>query len=173
MIYSLDTMFPSITYTSLFIFRFDCLPEGNFSEDVVVDACFKKGCCWNLKKDLQNISQDSVPLNIPYCFYPDNYSLYNLTGSKIDHDKETHIFKNIQPSGYPRDVKKPRIEVTCFEKHTLRVRIVDQEKTRYEVPFLTLNDQKKSLEDCDLKFELSSPNALEFRVLRKSNHGVL
>ena len=66
-----------------------------------------------------------------------------------------------------------QIEVTCYEKSTLRIRIVDQNHSRFEVPFMSLQDQQKSLTDCDLYFELSDENSLNFRIRRRHEKEVL
>ena len=50
---------------------------------------------------------------------------------------------------------------------------MDQNHSRFEVPFMSLQDQQKSLTDCDLYFELSDENSLNFRIRRRHEKEVL
>ena len=50
---------------------------------------------------------------------------------------------------------------------------MDQNHSRFEVPFMSLQDQQKSLTECDLYFELPEENSLNFRIRRRNENEVL
>ena len=49
--------------------RFDCTPGGMSQEE-----CLAHGCCWREAVILMRT------INIPYCFFPSNYYIYNIEG---------------------------------------------------------------------------------------------
>ena len=124
---------------------------------------------------LNNFSRIStfLQLDVPYCYYPEGYSLYNRINSSSTKNEETHIFENIKPSGFPRDVSNLVFNVTCFDKDILRIRIGDKSKSRYEVPFTNFDNKPENLDKCQLEFILSDSTDLRFQVKRKTTGEVL
>ena len=143
--------------------RFDCHPEENSNQE----TCEKRGCCWNVPQGL------SVPLNIPYCYYPRNYSLYQYLKSDENEIQESHHYQLTQKSGFPNDISRIKLQVSCFDKSILRLRIVDEAKQRFEVPYTNFENNYQSSENCDLEFVRTDNSALRFQVRRKYGHKVL
>ena len=114
-----------------------------------------------------------LQLDVPYCYYPEGYSLFNRINSSSTKNEETHIFENIKPSGFPRDVSNLIFNVTCFDKDILRIRIGDKSKSRYEVPLTNFDNKPGSLDQCQLEFILSDSTDLRFQVKRKTTGEVL
>ncbi len=145
--------------------RFDCHPDDNVNQD----SCESRGCCWNPPKGFET----HLPLDIPYCYYPSRFSLYRHVGSNRTSHEETHHFSQTNSSGFPRDISKVKVEVTCFDKTILRVKIVDANNKRFEVLFTNFAGDPQALEDCDLQFKLSDAKDLRFQIQRKSNGDIL
>ena len=97
----LTSFFPLIFFVkqNLFLnpYRFDCHPE----DDVTEKKCEQRGCCWN-GSGLGALR--STPLNVPYCYYPQGYYLYQRILSEDLGQKIIHSFRNIKPSGFPGDI---------------------------------------------------------------------
>ena len=146
----------------IFLNRFDCHPEENVSQK----TCENRGCCWNSQLS-------KTHLDIPFCYYPQGYSIYEKVSSQNNNTHSIHNFNNIKSSGFPKDVKTPQVQVTCFSKTTLRIRIIDKNESRYEVPYLNLQDQKRPLSSCDLIFNLTDETSLNFQIIRASTYEVL
>lgn len=68
-------------------------------------------------------SQDDVPLNIPFCYYPKDYQGYhftNLTASDLGY--EGYMSRNIS-SGYPGDVDELHFEVRMETDSRIRIKV--------------------------------------------------
>lgn len=150
--------------------RFDCHPDPGISEE----SCQARGCCWRPPEPQLEVDEDSLPLNIPYCYYPDRHSFYKHGNSSVTKFKITHDFANVQASAFPKDVENVQVQVTCFDKSILRVKILDKDNPeRYQVPYTNFENVEEAIEDCDLKFKLSDDQDLRFQIRRKSNHEIL
>jgi hypothetical protein len=60
---------------------------------------------------------------VPYCYYSALYELYQKENQDISHKKADYLFKNVMTSGFPNDVQNVKLEVTCFDKNILRVKV--------------------------------------------------
>lgn len=124
-------------------YRFDCYPESDATEG----KCNNRGCCWKKPNVL------SVPLDIPYCFYPMNY------GYKLDSKEDTKfgyrlsLSRQGQGGPYGSDVEHLAVDVRLEEKSRLHFKIYDPANKRYEVPIRTPDIQTKSASlDYDVDF---------------------
>lgn len=126
--------------------RFDCLPSSSPNQK----DCETRGCCWNevletpkrerpfptprIHQPTHGSSQDDVPLNIPFCYYPKDYQGYhftNLTASDLGY--EGYMSRNIS-SGYPGDVDELHFEVRMETDSRIRIKITDPSRARWETP---------------------------------------
>ncbi|KAK0082860.1 hypothetical protein PV325_009722, partial [Microctonus aethiopoides] len=154
--------------------RFDCHPEDGSSEL----ECTKRGCCWvainnNHEKNTKNITNKN-PLNIPYCFYPSDWKLYNYENTTEQYDGNANDFvgylrKNNLESFYKNDLQLIKMESTSINESILRVKIYDPTNTRY-TPTYPLRDDVKpfsnNITNTKYQFEIdkSKPG---FRIKRR------
>ena len=145
--------------------RFDCHPDP----EVTQESCQARGCCWKPP------NLESLPLNIPYCYYPERYSLYKRVNSSRSDTVEKHHFVNVRPSGFPKDVKNVEVEVSCFnDPSILRLKIVDKDSSRFEVPFTNFDTDKGAhLSECDHQFILSDDEDLRFKIQHRDSGQVI
>ena len=155
-------------------FRFDCHPDAGASQE----SCIKRGCCWKPTRNNQisaNIWNRSSSLSPPYCYYPASYSLYRRQKSTETKETQIHLFRNVQASGLPRDIQNVRLEVSCFDEGVIRVQIKDDDHDRFEVPYTNFDrkNDKIPMDSCDLKFNLSMDDSLNFRIYRRKSGDVM
>ncbi|KAH9517562.1 hypothetical protein DERF_008227 [Dermatophagoides farinae] len=113
--------------------RIDCNPDPPISKNV----CEQRGCCWKTPgNDLKNLSSKALPnLNVPYCYYGENY-----IGYKIEkHSKNLIQLKRNRSSGFARDIENINIEIHELNDKVIRLKFIDANKKRYEVPIPKLN----------------------------------
>jgi len=82
--------------------RFDCHPDPNPN----ADRCMERGCCWQpaLRSGLNDI-------NVPYCFFPQNYIGYNISILK-ETDYGYHAVLSLSRfSGWPNDIRTLTLDV--------------------------------------------------------------
>lgn len=102
------------------ILRFDCHPEDGASEL----SCMNRRCCWNpLNRDIQNETAKRVPLNIPYCYYPENWTLYKYVNYSQDESNFSGFLSRKMNSVYKNDVPLVKIEATGIDSSILRVKV--------------------------------------------------
>ncbi|XP_033209375.1 lysosomal alpha-glucosidase-like isoform X2 [Belonocnema kinseyi] len=110
--------------------RFDCNPEDGASEL----ACGARNCCW----------QFSEKINIPSCYYRLEWKVY-------DYENLTTLENGIDFSGflklngystYYEDLPLVKIESTSIDDSTLRVKLYDPLKKRYEPPWPVRSEPK-------------------------------
>ncbi|XP_039285299.1 lysosomal alpha-glucosidase [Nilaparvata lugens] len=104
--------------------RFDCFPRGNASEK----SCSLRGCCWMVPKNV------SFSKNIPYCFYPENYSLYEFLNESSTDFGVTGYLNNSFSSPYPSDISLLKLDVKFETENRLNIKFYDPKKKRYEPP---------------------------------------
>ncbi|KAL7639020.1 UNVERIFIED_CONTAM: hypothetical protein RMT77_010554 [Armadillidium vulgare] len=127
-------------------FRFDCLPSGEMSPFL----CAARGCCWKEvspdeippKKNMYSrlrpnykseFNETEAPLNVPYCFYPSDYSIYDLKVNYKEHGFDG-VYTRHSDSGFPKDINKLKLEVIYETCSRVRIRIFDYSKRRWETP---------------------------------------
>ncbi|XP_011882286.1 PREDICTED: lysosomal alpha-glucosidase-like [Vollenhovia emeryi] len=121
------------------VLRFDCHPENGASQL----ACTDRGCCWNPL--VRDGSEKSVPLNIPYCYYPEGWDLYRLASHSQDGSNFLGFLSREKESAYRNNVPLAKIEATSVDSSILRVKIYDPAKARYEPPWPIRSDPKPFL----------------------------
>lgn len=109
--------------------KFDCAPEGLVTEA----RCRARGCCWHPVLNMSTPVR-GLPLDVPWCFYPDNYPGYIVDsvdyhpqGVRVQISRKTNSY-------YGNDIKTAVVEVTYRSTYTLRIKIYDPNNKRYEVP---------------------------------------
>jgi hypothetical protein len=76
---------------------------------------------------------------MPDCYLPIDYIGYKVKQIKKDF---AHIFITLErdiASGLPNDIKTVAIEITFLNDKSLRIKLLDSVKQRYEVPLPKLN----------------------------------
>ncbi|XP_046862383.1 lysosomal alpha-glucosidase-like [Xenia sp. Carnegie-2017] len=144
--------------------RFDCYPENGASQE----KCEIRGCCWKVATNKRH--EVTVPLNVPYCFYPKNF------GYRIVNEQETATgilldLQMQQPGPYGADVENLRVNVDFETENRVHVKIYDPNEKRYEVPIETPKVAKKSSKQNYLISFTKYP--FGFSVTRKSTGRVL
>ncbi|XP_015783274.1 lysosomal alpha-glucosidase [Tetranychus urticae] len=114
--------------------KFDCNPD----EPVNQQVCESRGCCWVPVTR----SKRNIPLNIPYCFYPSDYKLYDVADIKQGDNNATLKLVRKTASGFPDEIDNVNVEIIGLDSERLRVRFVDAEKDRFEVPMPFFNLSK-------------------------------
>ena len=97
--------------------RFDCHPENGASEL----SCADRGCCWNALHQLNYEKQ--VPLDVPYCYYPKNWSLYRYENFTKDGNDFSGLLSLKGESFYKKDLPLVKIESTGIDDTILRVKV--------------------------------------------------
>lgn len=98
--------------------RFDCHPENGASEL----ACSQRGCCWNALHQLSY--EKNVPLDVPYCYYPKNWTLYKYENFTKNGNDFEGLLKLERNSFYKEDLSLVKIETTGIDDTTLRVKVI-------------------------------------------------
>ncbi|XP_074111651.1 lysosomal alpha-glucosidase isoform X1 [Cotesia typhae] len=117
--------------------RFDCHPENGASEL----SCYNRGCCWNAISEDIDVISEKVPLNIPYCFYPSNWHLYEYGSTEQDNDSFVGDLIKVADSFYKNDLQVLRMEARGIDQNILQVKIFDKNKSRHE-PHWPIRDIK-------------------------------
>lgn len=97
--------------------RFDCHPEDGASQL----SCTDRGCCWNPLE--RNKTEKHVPLNIPYCYYPERWNLYKFTNYSRDGSNFLGFLKLEKESVYKNNVPLVKVEATSIDSSILRVKV--------------------------------------------------
>lgn len=143
--------------------RFDCYPDDGATQE----KCESRGCCW---KHASSSPKPNIPLNVPYCFYPENFG-YQLvkqeetaTGYMLDLEMQ-------QKGPFGEDITNLKVDVRLETQQRLHVKIFDGNNDRYEVPVETPVVRKKSSQQDYLVSFTHYP--FGFAVTRKSTGRVV
>ncbi|XP_063235719.1 lysosomal alpha-glucosidase-like [Bacillus rossius redtenbacheri] len=147
--------------------RFDCYPEDDASEE----KCQNRGCCWR-SPDTSSTASERVALNIPYCFYPQNYGGYKFLNISDAAFGKTAYLQRGTKSYIPNDISIIRIDAKFESQSRLHVRIYDPSKERWipPLPEMPQVDTKATNTDYDFVIEESK---IGFKVSRKDDSEVL
>lgn len=107
--------------------RFDCHPDNNANSD----QCLARGCCWN---------ETRSNTNIPFCYFPTGYQGYKVASAEEGPDCIVVNLERQIASGFPKDIKYVRVEITTLDEHKLRIKIDDPTAMRFEVTLPPLNN---------------------------------
>lgn len=143
--------------------RFDCHPEDGATKL----SCANRGCCWNsFEKQIPTIKQAS--LNIPYCYYPSNWSIYKYENFTIDGNNFSGFLKQMKRSFYENDIPSVKVETSAIDNSILRIKIYDAFKKRYEPPWPLRSDPKPFIQKNNYaKYKLNVDNIKPgFKVYR-------
>ncbi|KAJ8897947.1 hypothetical protein PR048_003305 [Dryococelus australis] len=142
--------------------RFDCYPEDDASED----KCKNRGCCWRPP----DTSLDRVALNIPYCFYPQNYGGYKFLNISDSAFGKTAYLQRGTKSYIPNDINIIRIDAKFETQNRLHIYDPSNERWIPPLPEMPQVDTKASDPSYDFVLEESK---IGFKVLRKDDSEVL
>lgn len=104
------------------VVRFDCHPQDGATKS----SCEARGCCWDPLNDSQCKGNDCfkrVPLNIPYCFYPEDWPDYEYINSTRDEQDFTGFLKRKVNSFYKKDIPVIRMKSMRLSDSILRVKV--------------------------------------------------
>ncbi|KAJ7394088.1 hypothetical protein OS493_003764 [Desmophyllum pertusum] len=109
--------------------RFDCYPQGVANEQ----SCLNRGCCWTKP----SIVDDEVPLDIPYCFYPNDYGYQLVNQQKTQTGFLLSLAKKGHAGPYGKDIENVAVDVRFEARNRLHFKVYDPNNKRYEVPIET------------------------------------
>lgn len=102
--------------------KLDCYPEEGASKE----KCEERGCCWISKKSKsrkKNLSA-SVPLDIPYCFYPENFEGYKYVNITETAFGLVAFLKRNYRSPYPKDVETIKMIVKYETESRVHIKVM-------------------------------------------------
>ncbi|XP_012261340.2 lysosomal alpha-glucosidase-like [Athalia rosae] len=121
------------------VFRFDCHPQEGASQS----SCAARGCCWEPLDNLHCTGNDcvkNVPLNVPYCYYPEDWPTYNFVNTTQDGNDFSGYLLLGAKTFYENDLTLIKMESTGMSDSILRVKIYDPSNPRYEPPWPVRSD---------------------------------
>ncbi|XP_060814039.1 lysosomal alpha-glucosidase-like [Bombus pascuorum] len=150
--------------------RFDCHPEDGASEL----SCRNRGCCWNSLNEKISMTRP-VPLNLPYCYYPSDWSIYRYQNFSKEGNNFFGFLKQIKNSFYENDIPLVKVETSTIDDSILRIKIYDPVKKRYEPPWPLRADPKPFLQkNINTKYKLEIDNIKPgFKVYRTLDDTVI
>ncbi|XP_034941549.1 lysosomal alpha-glucosidase-like [Chelonus insularis] len=143
--------------------RFDCHPDNGAS----MIACQNRGCCW----DPPNENIKSVPLSIPYCFYPTSWKLYEYENYTRKNSGFTGYLINKRSSFLKDDLPILKMEAINIDENILEVKIYDPTKLRYEPKWPVRKHYKpfgQKMESTNYRFQMDNSKP-GFRIWRSNN----
>lgn len=143
--------------------RLDCNPDSP-NENV----CISRGCCW------RESSSKNLTFGSPYCYFPNNYLGYKVI-QIINYSKNiTVLLSRVNHSGFINDIKYVFIEIDFIDEQSVRLKFLDANSSRYEVPIPKLNINKSSkLNPNETLYDVSVSYNGSLTVKRKSTKTVL
>ncbi|RZF43849.1 hypothetical protein LSTR_LSTR013314 [Laodelphax striatellus] len=142
--------------------RSDCFPRGNASEK----SCALRGCCWMVPKNT------TTSKNVPYCFYPQNYTLYEFSNVSSTDLGVTAFLKKSFSSPYPNDIDLLKLDVRFETENRLNVKFFDPNHKRYEpqIPEVAVLETAAKNTSYSVNINKKLPG---FNVVRRSNNKVV
>ncbi|XP_011299226.1 lysosomal alpha-glucosidase isoform X2 [Fopius arisanus] len=142
--------------------RFDCHPENGASEL----SCIARRCCWDPPIAQHNEAYEEI--QVPYCFYPQNWHLYQYERMNETSGEFEGELKNIASSFYKKDIQVVGMRATKIDRNILRVRLENRDNPRYEPiwPIINTYRKKSSNNDSDYEFHVNKMKP-GFQVRRK------
>ncbi|XP_011299227.1 lysosomal alpha-glucosidase isoform X3 [Fopius arisanus] len=101
--------------------RFDCHPENGASEL----SCIARRCCWDPPIAQHNEAYEEI--QVPYCFYPQNWHLYQYERMNETSGEFEGELKNIASSFYKKDIQVVGMRATKIDRNILRVRLENRD----------------------------------------------
>ena len=98
--------------------RFDCYPDSGASKD----KCTDRGCCWKVS-DNDIALEGTVPLNVPYCFYPKKFG-YTLVNQQ-ETDTGFLLDLQMQQKGpFGGDIVNLKVDVRLETEYRVHVKVL-------------------------------------------------
>ena len=136
--------------------RFNCMPEGSNQIE-----CERRECCW---------SNETVS-EAPNCFYPQNFPNYRVVSSTVNVNELKYSLIKDRKTHRPSEISNLEVRISFESKTALRVRIIDPNNRRYEVPFLkTVKPRLENDTDYQI-FVNEDPFAI--KIFRKSTGKII
>ncbi|CAG9821832.1 unnamed protein product [Phaedon cochleariae] len=146
--------------------KFDCYPDDGANSE----TCEARGCCWSpTKSQMPTTSNVGVPLNVPYCFYPNNYNTYKYINISETHFGLEAFLKRDYQSGYPDDVEILKMVVQYDSETRLHIKVLDPKTPRFESPYPEVPIVDIASLNRSYIFELN-PVTPGFRIIRKTDN---
>ena len=95
--------------------RFDCYPQGVANEQ----SCLNRGCCWTKP----SIVDDEVPLDVPYCFYPNDYGYQLVNQQKTQTGFLLSLAKKGHAGPYGKDIENVAVDVRFEARNRLHFKV--------------------------------------------------
>ncbi|XP_045464436.1 lysosomal alpha-glucosidase-like [Harmonia axyridis] len=137
--------------------RLDCYPQTNANQE----ECEARGCCW--------IEPNESVKGLPYCFYQPKAESYKFTNVTEIPDGINAFLERSSKSPYPSDVSVIQLIVTYQSDTTLRLKIIDPNRQRFETPFPEVNLPTPKTENPLYKFVLGDDKQ-GFKIVRRSDN---
>jgi len=91
-------------------YKFDCFPRGKANRK----NCEERNCCWSPS------SQNSLT---PWCYYPSNYSNYEVINVTKSRNEIISFFKLSINSSYKNDIKMLCMDISLQTAQRLRIKV--------------------------------------------------
>jgi hypothetical protein len=130
--------------------RIDCAPDQPNNEEL----CNQRKCCFikaystngmqlnklfNYYQIINDLFFSYFEVHIPSCFMSTHYIGYSVKQIKKDFAHILITLERVILSGLPNDIKTVSVEITFLKNKSLRIKLLDSVKQRYEVPLPKLN----------------------------------
>ena len=106
--------------------RINCTPDKPGDKS----ACSQRQCCY---------SSDTNGTKAPKCFFPDDYVGYEVKQVNRETNQVVAILERRIASGFPNDVQRAEVVVTLLTDASLRIKVMDRDRARFEPPLPRLD----------------------------------
>lgn len=146
--------------------RLDCLPERGANEE----KCLARGCLWSPVNEEKETGKETASIQTPWCYFPDSYIGYEVMSGS---DGFYQLRRN-RPSGLPDDIQLVAVSIEEVGANSLRIRIYDEQNSRYEPVLPKLNLPKSTTKESSEKtFHYDVTSNSHLVVTRKSTGAVI
>lgn len=91
--------------------KFDCFPRGSADKK----SCEERNCCWSPK---------TTNSQIPWCYYPSNYSNYKVINVTKSRNEIVAFFNLTTNTNYKDDIKILCMDVSLQTAQRLRIKVI-------------------------------------------------
>lgn len=93
-------------------YKFDCFPRGKADQK----SCEERNCCW---------SPSTQNSQIPWCYYPSNYSNYKVVNVTKTRSEILAFFNLTTNTNYKDDVKLLCMDISFQTAQKLRIKVIN------------------------------------------------
>ena len=126
--------------------RFDCFPENGGKTITDLESfdtnCSNRGCCWELPNQSENFT-GKILQGVPACYFPKEYPSYEVISSRILPNGNSYSIEKRKGNNMPNEILNLEVLIFYETKERLRIKIIDPNSRRYEVPVFKLNKDNK------------------------------